>query len=152
MHHTVALVCHHTAYLLDSGRVGAFQRDGMGDFADDLLQARPFTIDVEWVESFVERIGWNGDDVQTAIQRRRGNALIRRQPAHEWVLRNEEAVGAVSVFPRNSVDGFVGGDQHLGSALPGEGNFHAQCFLPPYHQHIAFWTRRLYAALFNPYR
>lgn len=111
MHDAVALVRYLAAYLLDGWRVGAFQCHGPGDFANDLLQARPLAIDVEWVQPFVERIGWYGYDVQAAIQRRRSDALVGRQSARERVFRDEKAVGAISIFPGDSIDGIVGGDE-----------------------------------------
>src|SRR6266571_8414877 len=58
-----------------------------------------------------ERIGGDGHDMQATIQHRWSNALIGRQTTHEVAFQDEEAMGAIGIFPGYSVDVVVGSDE-----------------------------------------
>src|SRR5436853_77500 len=62
MHDPVALARDEVAQLLDARRAGPLQGDTLGDFLDNISQAHPFAIDVEWLHVMTEGIGGNGDD------------------------------------------------------------------------------------------
>jgi len=101
----MALARHEVTQLLDARRAGSLQSDALWYFLDNVSQAHPFAIDVEWLHVMTERIGGNRHDMQVDIfQYRRRNALLSRQAAYEMTIEDEEAIGAIGVFPGNGVE------------------------------------------------
>jgi len=112
MHDPLALARDEMTQLLDARRAGALQSNTLGDFMDDVFQAHPFAIDVERLHLMTEWIGGNRDYVQVDIfQCRRRNALLSRKASYEMTIQDEEAIGAIGVFPGDGVEVGVGGDK-----------------------------------------
>ena len=97
------LACNQTAEALDSGRTGAFERDGGLHIVDNIFEALPFVIDVERDKFLTERVGGDSYNVQGLHELWGFDALLCWEAAYKWSFQHEEVIGAVEVFPGNGI-------------------------------------------------